>query len=288
MRAMREHSRARDTTKAVGVAVASYVSIETGLAWPSNEQLMAWGWADRTIQRSLRQLEALGELQRVPEMEDPRRPRVYRLPLAFQTSLLDTSGERGDMVVSPVTVTPDLHVSPDGLTRVREGTLEPQTSGTSSPQSPPDGGAVSGLPSGLIEGPTPRAALSERDAGARRRRSRRRRGRREPSSVALASGPCPLRALPDDEVSRLQQRWDPLREALAATLGEDTVAIWFSQAHIHSAGDRLEIGLSPSKVRWTQGRYRITLSRLSEVAGAPVLFVPCEPAGLFASTEAAS
>lgn len=261
MRAMREHSRARDTTKAVGVAVASYAHVETGLSFPSNEELEGWGWADRTIQRALRRLEDLGELERVPEMENRFRPRVYRLPLAAQTSLLDAAGPKGDMALSPVTVTGDMHVSGDGLTRAREGTLEPQN--PNPPLSPPDGGAAQTSSLAVIESPSFAALLSERAAAGPRRRRRRRRRETTPE-LPPASGRCPLADDADGAASeRLISEWEGIAQRLRDALGEEIADIWFGTAHLHLGEDgRLELALAAERGACLSGRYRRILETL--------------------------
>lgn len=268
MKAMRDHSRAQGTTRAVGVAVASYMNRETGLSFPGNKDLQAWGWSESTIRPALRELEKLGELVRVPEMEDVQRPRIYHLPLATQISMLDGTEEGGPATgVAPANIAPVIGAAPAALTRVREGTLEP-TSLTSYPPTPQ--GEIPGTsPSGLVTGPEPRAALAERAAGARRRQ--RRRGRGNPSSV-VASVPCPLLGLTADRVAWLIDEWEELKEPISARLGESVYEIWIAPGHLHETEARFVVGYPVATVGWAQERYGPLLSKL---AGKPVVFVPC-------------
>jgi hypothetical protein len=267
MRAVIEQSNAKDMAKAVAIAIASYPAPGTNIAFPSNQTLMCeWGFSERTVQRALRKLEALGELQRQVHLESGRRPRVYLIAPGFRRQLELDHGRQSECdarqtgAMTPVTSCAPAYEGVEGL---RE---QP-------PRNPPaDAGGWAHEQTSVVE-PITVAALPERRRETQARRARRR--RRMIGAAPLAPDPCPLAQTDGAELAALKALWDPLAQALRSHLGESMAEIWFigAGAHLHPAtGAALELGVPASTATWVSKRFG---SHLERAAGRPVTCVPC-------------
>lgn len=264
MEAHLDQAGVKGLPRAVAMAVAYYANRETCLAYPSNETLLAkWGFGERSVQRALRMGEELRYLHRQEQHESNGRRRVY-LVGAPQLSLLEPA-ESGDKSL-------DARQTPACLTRVGSD-VEVEPENTSSNRSPlpqfQEGEEPSPLAVGEIAGSTPRPALSERRSPSRRRRDRRRLAR------PVAPGPCPLGEIGHSEAALLTDRWLAISERLAQIAGEQTVAVWFPTAHLHS--DRVLAVANPA-ARWVAERFR---TAIEQAAGMELSVVACmgAPAG---------
>jgi hypothetical protein len=268
MRAMIDRSRARGSVKAVGVAVAFYPPPGTNLSYPSNETLVAdWGFSERTVQRGLRALEALGELQRQPRFESSQRPRVYLIEPGFrrQMSMLEL-GRQSDV---------DARLTPVMTPVTSRGRVEGRDEGLTAPPTP-HGGELVGTSSLVpMMDPTPR--VSDRSSGAAARRRRRRR-RRDDDGASFASGvDCPLNDLTDGVAKdRLGQVWADLRSRLREQVSSDLVDIWLAGSHLHRVeAAAIELAVKPDVFAWVLRRWA---PLVEQATGLSVQLIPCKAA----------
>lgn len=253
MQAMLRTSQAKGLDRAVIAAVASYANAETGLAFPSNDLLMReWGFSERRIQTALRNLEELGELRRQPQEESFQRRRVYIVG-SGQLSILDVGAE----LRAPTSVRPHDMPAPAQMPSRVKGTGNQ----TTAPQPPASGGEraqTSSLVPTSTQSPRVTARL-ERVAASRRRRRR----RRDDDGASFASGQsCPLGEIADsDELALLAEQWARIGERLQELIGAPVFEVWFAGAHLHAAGDALELGVSPHTLQWVHRRFALPLQR---------------------------
>lgn len=264
MQAMLDHSRAEGLARTVGLVIALRAEPDTNLAWPSNEDLMRWGFSERTIQNALRKLEQLGELVRRTELQSVQRRRVYLVRPPAQMSLLDSA---------TVPRAPVVQVAPGAVqlapTRAR-GRNDRKERNDNTPPTPPRGGLLEELHPSL-EG-SPRVTPGSERAAARRRRRRRERAH----LAVLASGDCPLNRLAASAATDLelltagwQQVASQFREQFQTVERADA---WLAGAHPHQIGHVLELGVSPDTIAWLRDRYG---RALQQAARMPVRLVAC-------------
>lgn len=259
MQSVLEHSRAEGLDRAVVMATAFYAQRDSNLAFPSNKELMRWGFSESTVQRGLRAGERLGELRRQPELERHGRRRVYLvdaragLQLQLEVGVCETG----------VCETPSQTGVWTGVsTRARGRNL--LTEEPTSPPGPP-GGGVSLDQSSVRSLPRVSDGLA-RVAPARRRRRR----RREPLST---SEQCPLSSLTDRVAAELHERSRAFEDQFREKIGEDRWDIWGDGVHLHGITntDALVFGVGKAGFLCLEPRS----AQLSEAVGCVVVFVLC-------------
>lgn len=111
-----DHSRSRGTARLVLLALADNADRQTRIAWPGVEDLAKrTRVSERSVQRALRALEGLREIELIEAGRPGQRARYRVIPEGRQTDALtppksDTGGEegrhRGLRMVSPVSPVP--------------------------------------------------------------------------------------------------------------------------------------------------------------------------------------
>lgn len=282
------HSQSEDVARIVGFGLAWFAQRDTNLAWPSDVELMAFTRrSKRTVAKALRQLERSGEIQKQDRdklrpifdaMDRPVPRRVYLLDpqAAGQLSLITAEG-------APVcTLDPGDERAVSGLERApHAGAGSNQQNQQQDPPNPPEGGNAQ-APDLLRRlrpaGQTPRvSARVEREAPSRRRR------RRREVVVPAAPGRCPLHEPTDRAASgreALEERWDPLADALRERIGAERYAVWFADAHLHATEPVVQLAVAPERLLWVADRYERVIAT---VVGVDVELVACTtPVGVTA------
>ncbi len=260
---VRQQSRARGGAKTVQMALAYYPTPPGTLSWPANDTLLRdWGLHEKTVQRAIVALVALGELRPRPDLCTAQRRRVLEITPGHQLCLLpDDVGLSGDKSAS-VARHLRARVEGSGFETMKE---------TIPPSPPQAGGAAPSLPEIFAQHHQPSTADgSSRAARSRSRQRRDRRGLR-------AAGPCPLSVLADSEARLLIEETDRLRRALfdRCPEGHRARAYWHERcqsAHLHLAAERLVLGVAPRHLSWVADEFA---SALSQLAGRPLIVVAC-------------
>lgn len=262
MNAVLTHSQSTGLGRTILLLLAHKADVEKRCDLSNAEIAKAVKRTERHVARTLAALCRESEIR-----VHSKRPRVLLIdpqPTGAQLELTPAARvtSADDVMTSP-------HIRHDILGQCHDThagagrSVKSLTSLTSYPQTP--NGAEDGeTPSGAIDGPTPRRPLRERIG--------RRRGRRPAGTEVPPARPCPLDGMTRDQITDLRSEWERLAVPLRGLLGDSQFDVWLDSAHLHAAGERVEIGCAASTATRAQGRYAEPIKRS---LGVRVVFVPC-------------